>query len=96
MPIARDRDRDRDREMMGFYITLCAVHTTQGQGQGQGPGQGQETIGLHTHFPVPCTGPCPGQCERAITATKQANICDINYSFKRGQIAVIFLQKLKY
>ena len=26
------RDRDRDREVMGFYITLCTVHTTQAQG----------------------------------------------------------------
>ena len=26
--------KDRDREMMGFYITLCTVHTTQGQGPG--------------------------------------------------------------
>ena len=29
---ARDRDRAKVREMMGFYITLCTVHTTQGQG----------------------------------------------------------------
>ena len=53
---AWDRDQDRDWEMMGFYITLCTVHTTQGQGQTQGI-----IVFCCTH-PCPCSGPGPVQC----------------------------------
>ena len=68
---ALDRERDWDRETMGFYITLCTVHTTQGQGQGTivfycarpDPGPG----------PCPCPDPCPDpspvQCVWAISPT---------------------------
>ena len=60
---ARDRDRDRDQKMMGFYITLCTIHTIQGQGQVQGI-----IVFYYTH-PVPCPGPgsCPVQCVWAIS-----------------------------
>ena len=59
---ARDRDRDRDRETMGFYITLCTVHTAQGQGQAYG------IIVFYCIHPVPYPGPGPGpvQCVWAI------------------------------
>ena len=50
---AQDYDWDRDREMMGFYITLCTVHTIQRQGQVQG------IIVFHCTHPVPCPWPCP-------------------------------------
>ena len=51
------RDRDMDREMMGFYITLCTVHTTQGQG----------TIAFYCARPGPCPCPGPVQCVWAMT-----------------------------
>ena len=35
---------------MGFYITLCIVHTTQGQGQVHG------IIVFYCAHPVPCPG----------------------------------------
>ena len=59
---------------MGFYITLCTVHTTQGQGQGPGPGLGTmgfcitlctvhttqgQGQGIIVFYCVHC-GPCPG------------------------------------
>ena len=55
---ARDREQDREREMMGFYITLCTVHTTQGQGRGQ------VTIVFYCVHPDLCPCPVPGlvQC----------------------------------
>ena len=51
---ARDRERDRERKMMGFYITLCTVHTTQEQGQG--------TIFFYCVHPGPCPFPFPVPC----------------------------------
>ena len=42
------RDRDMDREMMGFYITLCTVHTTQGQGSLR------SIVPVLVPVPVPC------------------------------------------
>ena len=47
---------DREWETMGFYITLCTVHTTQGQGQGQG------TIVLYCAHPGHFLCPGPMQC----------------------------------
>ena len=51
---------DRDQETMGFYITLCTVHSTQEQGHGQA------TIAFYCVHPSP--GPGPVQCVSAIRA----------------------------
>ena len=45
------------QEIMGFYITLCIVHTTQGQGQ--------VTIVFYCVYPSPCPCPVPGPVRRA-------------------------------
>ena len=41
----------------GFYMMLCAVHTTQGQGQKHG------TIVFYCVHPVPGPRPCPGPAQ---------------------------------
>ena len=59
--------QDRKWEMMGFYITLCTVHTTQWQVQVHG------TIVFCCVHPRPCPCPCPVpgplQCVWPITLT---------------------------
>ena len=65
---ARDREWNRERETMGFYITLCTVHTTQEQGQGQ------VTIVLYCVYPRPYPVPGPVQCEQAISQIRLTSL----------------------
>ena len=50
---------------MGFYITLCNVHTTQGQVHG--------TIVFYCTYPIPC--PCPGPVQCVWTITVVSDSC---------------------
>ena len=43
--------------LMGLYIMPLTVHNTPRPGMGWGTGL--RTNGLHTHFPIPGSGPAP-------------------------------------
>ena len=76
--------RDRDRKMMGFYIMLCAVHTTQGQAQWPGPGLGNDRFLYYamccTHYTGTGTGTWTGTGKWWVSI-----LCYVLYTLHRGR-----------